>query len=205
VHRGLPFISDLPVLGIPFRRVSEEVNEIELLILVTPEFVDAMDPHEVPQCGPGMESVSPSHMDLYCKGYIEAPACGPCGPGMANGCQGCSAGSCNLHGGEIIGQPATATDGQYFDVLPGEPYPSSPDPTLLPAPVNDGGALQYDPSANVGVANRYYTAQLPAGASGTVNPAYRHIPNGQAAPQQQTRGATSTPGLIGPIGYDVQK
>lgn len=104
-HRGLPFISDLPYLGAAFRRVVEEVNEIELLIMVTPEFADGLDPHEVPQCGPGMESVSPSHCELYGKGYIEVPSCGPCG-GMSGVCAtdcgqggcptgGCSTGNCS--------------------------------------------------------------------------------------------------------------
>ena len=40
---GLPFLSDIPIFGIPFRKTEEKVNEIELLILVTPEFVDAID------------------------------------------------------------------------------------------------------------------------------------------------------------------
>ncbi len=39
-ERGLPFLSDLPFIGAAFRSVSEVVNEVELLILVTPEFVD---------------------------------------------------------------------------------------------------------------------------------------------------------------------
>ncbi|MEQ8837388.1 MAG: pilus assembly protein N-terminal domain-containing protein, partial [Lacipirellulaceae bacterium] len=104
-HRGLPFISDLPYIGAPFRRVVEEVNEIELLIMVTPEFADGLDPHEVPQCGPGMETVSPSHCELYGKGYIEVPSCGPCGS-MVGACGadcstsscatgGCTTGNCN--------------------------------------------------------------------------------------------------------------
>lgn len=37
-ERGLPFFGDLPLVGTAFRSVEEEVNEIELLILVTPEF-----------------------------------------------------------------------------------------------------------------------------------------------------------------------
>ena len=32
-ERGLPFVSDLPFIGAAFRSVSEEVNEVELLIL----------------------------------------------------------------------------------------------------------------------------------------------------------------------------
>ena len=52
-NAGLPWLADIPWFGVPFRRVEETVNEVELLILVTPEFVDAVDAEEVPPCGPG--------------------------------------------------------------------------------------------------------------------------------------------------------
>ena len=81
--RGIPYISDVPYLGTLFSDVREVQNEIELLILVTPEFADGMEPHEVPRCGPGMESVSPNNCQLYFGGHLEVPACGPCAP---NGC-----------------------------------------------------------------------------------------------------------------------
>lgn len=215
-HRGLPFISDLPVLGIPFRKVQEEINEIETLILVTPEFVDAMDPHEVPQCGPGMESVSPSHMDLYCKGYIEVPSCGPCGPGMQGCGPDCQGGNCNLQGGLPMGAPVPATDGMYLNPMPNNSipngaYPIAPETDSLPAPPNGNGGELLDPTASWGPGgNPYYAAQRPAVQGpampdGSVNPAYRHIPSGNPQQQRPPQGSTSTPGLIGPIGYDVQK
>src|SRR5262249_12294683 len=76
--RGLPYISDVPVIGLPFRKVEDEVNEIELLILVTPEFVDAMDPCEVPCPGPGYFTAHPNNHDLYCGAHLEVPAqCNP--------------------------------------------------------------------------------------------------------------------------------
>ena len=77
--RGFPWLSDLPLAGALFRRVHEEKNEIETLILVTPEFVDAMDPHEVPPCPPGSRSQSPSDWQLFMEGHIEVPnRCPPC-------------------------------------------------------------------------------------------------------------------------------
>ncbi len=79
VNRGLPYLSDVPVLGVPFRRVQEEVNEIELLILVTPEFVDALEPHEVQPCYPGAGTMSPDNCELYFGGHIEVPnRCNQC-------------------------------------------------------------------------------------------------------------------------------
>jgi pilus assembly protein CpaC len=53
-------------------------NEVELLIMVTPNFAAPMDCHEVPNGGPGFNSDSPLDKELYMKGYIEVPAtCGP--------------------------------------------------------------------------------------------------------------------------------
>jgi pilus assembly protein CpaC len=74
-NRGLPWLADLPWFGIPFRRVEETANEIELLIMVTPEFIEASDPEELPPCGPGESTTSPGDVDLYFRGYMEVPHC----------------------------------------------------------------------------------------------------------------------------------
>jgi pilus assembly protein CpaC len=86
-RKGLPWVSEVPYIGALFRRVEEQRNEVEVLIMVTPELVDPMDPDEVPPCGPGMETDSPSDWELYMKGYIEVPKCCPNGqyPGPAPG------------------------------------------------------------------------------------------------------------------------
>jgi pilus assembly protein CpaC len=82
--RATPFFGELPVIGSMFRRVREEKNEIELLITITPELVDAMAPHETPQGGPGLNSMSPNDKELYWHGHIEVPNLlgqnGDCGP-----------------------------------------------------------------------------------------------------------------------------
>ena len=73
VTRATPFLGELPYIGAAFRRVTEARNDIELLITVTPELVEALDPHQVPQGGPGLNSMSPSDTDLYGHGHIEVP------------------------------------------------------------------------------------------------------------------------------------
>jgi pilus assembly protein CpaC len=78
-NRGLPWISEVPYLGVPFRKVSSETNEVELLIMVTPELVAAMDADEVPPCGPGMNTTTPTDWELYMKGHLEVPNCCPNG------------------------------------------------------------------------------------------------------------------------------
>jgi len=78
-NKGLPLVSEVPYIGALFRRVHHQRNEVELLILVTPELVDAMDAAEVPPCGPGMRTTAPSDFELYLQGHLEVPNC--CPPG----------------------------------------------------------------------------------------------------------------------------
>ncbi|MCD4726629.1 MAG: histidine kinase, partial [Pirellulales bacterium] len=78
-NAGLPWISEVPYLGAAFRSVKEKRNEVELLILVTPELVEAMDADEVPQCGPGTRTTSPSDWELFMKGHLEVPNCSQVG------------------------------------------------------------------------------------------------------------------------------
>lgn len=81
---GIPGLADLPYLGAIFRSNREVQNEVELLILVTPNFASPMDCNEVPVGGPGFNSTSPLDNELYMKGYIEVPAtCGPNGEACA--------------------------------------------------------------------------------------------------------------------------
>lgn len=101
-NKGLPLLADIPWLGAAFRTVQETSNEIELLILVRPELVDALDPHEVPDLRPGLCSSSPCDRDLYWGGQIEAPPGagfndGACGHGKC-GRAGCGHSTCG-HGG----------------------------------------------------------------------------------------------------------
>lgn len=74
---ALPWIGELPYVGLLFRRTRSRQNEVETLILVTPHLVDAMECHEVPLCGPGMRTTHPDDCELYLKGHIEVPKCCP--------------------------------------------------------------------------------------------------------------------------------
>jgi pilus assembly protein CpaC len=86
---GLPWISEVPYLGAAFRHVKETRNEIELLMLVTPEWVEGMDANQAPVCGPGSSTTSPTDWQLFMRGYVEVPKCpaacpgGPCPAGNA--------------------------------------------------------------------------------------------------------------------------
>ena len=91
--KGIPLLMDVPYLGAIFRGVHEQNNEVEMIVLVTPEVVEPLNPSEVPRGGPGTNSCRPNDCELYLKGNIETPkSCGfcptgncPCDPGTANG------------------------------------------------------------------------------------------------------------------------
>jgi pilus assembly protein CpaC len=73
--QGFPWISEIPYLGVPFSSKSHQTNEIEYIVLVTPEIVDPLEPHQVPACLPGSETTDPSDWELFFKGLIEVPNC----------------------------------------------------------------------------------------------------------------------------------
>ncbi len=130
VTRATPFFGELPYLGMMFRRVREKRNDIELLITVTPELVEAMDPHEVPRGGPGLNSMSPSDCELYVKGHIEVPNmlgnddcnCPTDGYSVAPGYSGASGYQGTLPPGAIIPseEPVVVGDGVTITAPPAE-------------------------------------------------------------------------------------
>ncbi len=77
--RSVPLLGELPYVGVMFSRKKEKTNEVELLILVTPEIVEPMDCAEVPPCGPGTMTTLPSDWQWYMKNHIEVPKCCPDG------------------------------------------------------------------------------------------------------------------------------
>jgi pilus assembly protein CpaC len=187
--RGLPVISQIPYLGVPFRRVRESVEEVELLILVTPEFVDAMDPQEVPPCGPGMYTTSPSSCELYMHGYLEVPSCPPNGA---------------MPGGGV------------YDPSMGVMQPAPGGPAIEQVPSGLNGSEGYLPEAVPGAPGAPPAVPLPqTGASMNRLPASPvTLPSVEATPYQFDRNPSyirdnsyeasdQPPGPLGPIGYEL--
>jgi len=111
INRGIPWLADLPWAGVPFRRVSNQRNDVELLIFVTPEFCEAMGPDEVPPCGPGQLTTTPTDCELYGRGYIEVP-------------KNCPGGNCGPGAGGLLGPGAFGPE-----ELPPTSGPPAPSPT----------------------------------------------------------------------------
>jgi pilus assembly protein CpaC len=118
---GLPWVSDVPYLGAAFRHVKELRNEVELLILVTPELIEPLDSNEVPPCGPGMQTTSPNDLELYMKGHLEVPK--RCPTGAACGNRGGS--NCGPDGDNSSGPPSDGMIGTE-ERIP-TPQPSNED------------------------------------------------------------------------------
>ncbi len=194
--RGIPFLGDLPWVGRAFSSVEEKTNEVELLIVVTPELIGPMDAHQVPQCGPGEMTVSPNDHELYDYGHLEVPNCclygtgSQCGPNC-NSQHGDSMHGDSMHGGSsMYGSGKTMPRHDVGPTVPNSMGPAMPyDEDLEPPSIETGGdsALQLQsplpPSFN---ANR--SAPSPN----------RYLP----VSHHRTRPAADSPRLYGPLGYD---
>ncbi|MBI3469274.1 MAG: pilus assembly protein N-terminal domain-containing protein [Planctomycetes bacterium] len=190
VKRGIPFLMDVPYAGALFRRTSNREQETELLIMVTPELIEPLDPCEVPPCGPGEHTTSPDHCELYFKGYVEVPKVGPDGamPGMMDG------------------------EGPYEmgPVPPGEAVPAPNG--VRPLPPTQGGPTAQPTSAGStaipAVQARMRTATTSTALPNPPQPAPPSSRRGNfARPSDESAEKTSEPrpGFLGTTGYDVKR
>lgn len=206
-NAGVPLLADIPILGVPFRRSQDEVEEVELLILVTPELVDAMEPHEVPPCGPGMGTVSPSDCDLYIDGKMEVPnMCGPCTNGQCGCCPSCNIGGFPSAPPQLVNQGGQAGGVPMPAAIQGETIlPMQGTPTLAPQseelPMMHQGAS--DTGASPGLSGPSFGSKPnPPGAAQHYRASHPPQYVRQAARPYQPAPAASGNGLIGPVGYD---
>jgi|GEM_PF-344598 len=181
-HRGIPWVSTLPYVGALFRSVKNLTNEVELIITVTPQLVEPLNPDEVPACLPGQSTTNPGDCELYFGGHLEVPNCTPShGPDQScPQCEGSVAGpivpeSSHHGGGMIHGSgmiqhpqvqpiPATPNQGMPGGVTPGMMIPSSePVPAPTPSPTTMPGVSGDRRPTNDPVARSRPSAPLPRG------------------------------------------
>jgi pilus assembly protein CpaC len=81
----VPLLGELPGVGAAFSKKQVDQSEVELIIMITPEYVSPMLQDQMPPIGPGRTTTFPTDRELYCHGLIEVPVAGPeCGqPGGA--------------------------------------------------------------------------------------------------------------------------
>ena len=177
-RRAVPVIGDVPYLGAAFSMKKEEANEIEYLVLVTPQLAEAMDPQEVPPCGPGTRTTSPDDWELYMKGFIEVP--NPCPP--------CTGTQC------VHGRAAGQVDPQS-----GLPIPAGMEPQAdVPVTAPPGGASQASGAGTGSRRSPTYTARS-AGTANRYNPPKTQS---RATSSGASASPAALPGFRGPIGYD---
>lgn len=125
-----PFIGEIPGIGAAFSRKQYDHSEVELIIMITPEYVSPMQADQMPPLGPGRSTTFPTDRELYLHGNIEVPKFGPeCGePG----------GPCDPTFSVNVRSEtpwAGNTLGTQPGIAPAEPTPS-PTPAVPPSPGN---------------------------------------------------------------------
>ncbi len=204
--RGVPVLCDMPWVGAAFRKTTQRVNEVELVIMVRPEFASAMNAEDVPPCGPGQLTTAPTDCEQYGRAYLEVPKC-------ANG------GACNQHQGGYSGGYQGPHQGG--NVIYQESPQALPQPANIPAPLPNqearrSGAYDSRPSTQPNFSNARPSVQsqpTPIGQGGSAPVAPQtvdwHTPQIRPQPDNRTtNSATKTaqiPSLIGPVGYDNLK
>lgn len=136
----IPFLGDIPTIGpLLFSSKESTMEENELLILITPEIVRPMDPHEVPPV-PGFEVTHPQDTELYKynltegspdTGYYQLPPYGSGAVGTNVGYQHFNPGPAN----SMYSPQPTNPNGQGFSSptpLPNGGFPSGPGSAVPP-------------------------------------------------------------------------
>lgn len=193
--RGLPVLMDTPVIGGLFRRTSVQENEIELLVMVTPQLVEGMQPQQFAEFSlPGSQTTSPGDGQLYYRGQIEVAPDKYRAPHFQREYLINPQGMGDPNGGFISAEPIAVppADGSAPQPqIPARPsssgMPTAAPPAGLPEP--DATSSRRNPgSSQLQSVSR--TTQLPAAGG-----------DSSSSPSE----SSAAPGLIGPIGYDVAK
>ncbi len=155
----IPFLGDIPKIGpLLFSSKHSTQEENELLILITPEIVRPMDPHEVPPV-PGFEVTHPMDQEFYKHnmtegspdmGYYQLPPYGSGAVGTNVGYQHFNPGPAN----SMYSPQPTNPNGTGFSSptpmqggIPSGPATAVPPATLPPVPQDQRRGNGYGPGA----------------------------------------------------------
>lgn len=222
---GIPWLSDLPFVGVPFRKVSDQINEIELLIMVTPQLVEAMSPDQVPTNLPGMATAIPSDWEFYSKGHVEVPNCDPSGQllGPYPGGGPFRSPGPGAMGGNVAPEGAMPAESvpQGAREMPAPTPGAMPPATPTPQPQVQEQSYRRSPRSSGAVRTTIVSPPAEATRSSRRRPAasesIERLPAANKRPSLQktssrnykpsspaAAGQKSSPGFIGPTGYDLR-
>ncbi len=68
-----PFFGELPLIGAAFSKKRFDHSEVELIVMITPEYVSPIAPDQFPPLGPGRTTTFPTDRELYGNGMLEVP------------------------------------------------------------------------------------------------------------------------------------
>lgn len=141
----IPFLGELPWIGAAFSRKSYTQGETELVILVTPQMVAPMRPHQVPEGGPGAGTAIPTDHELYLDGNLEVPRYGP-------DCPGCQPG-----GGMILPAGAVPAGGESCEPTPVSPVLGEANRQRLEAEMASNSTTLVEPGTRTTVTNPFHS------------------------------------------------
>jgi len=220
--RGVPVVMDMPLIGSFFRRTSDTINEVELLIMVTPQIVEGIDPQQICEIGggPGSATTNPDDRQLFNRGNIEVypdncyrpphfqrefaispggvadVTIPPPGPPTGEPIQAPAAEPVDPHS-PVPPQPISTEDAASPKSTMIRPVPQNPrNPN-----VDDNGSASASRTRNglfVSAPQNGIDPTAPVVVRGDTSPAPTPMPAAQSE-------ESSEMGLIGPIGYDVTK
>jgi pilus assembly protein CpaC len=146
----IPHLGDIPYLGYLFSYATQQEEEIELVILLTPRLVDPADCSQMPKAMPGSETRKPDDFEFYLETMLEAPR-GPrpiwngleYTPAWKSGpsanlypCYGggCATGNCGAPAGKAPAGPAGPPVGARPALPPAGDPTVQADPLIVPPP-----------------------------------------------------------------------
>jgi len=140
-----PFLGELPGIGAAFSRKHYDQAEVELIIMITPEYVNAMPADQMPPTGPGRMTTTPTDRELILKGMVEVPNYGPeCPDGDCDPNFSVNVRTETPWAGSLGGQPPYGPSGPT-EAPSSIPSPASAvppvSPPVTPTPAPSGGGL----------------------------------------------------------------
>ncbi len=208
--RKIPWVGELPWVGALFSRKRETIDETELLILVTPQWIEAVNACDVPPGGPGLNTSSPNDMQFYFKNHIEVPRCpadDQCSPSRSPGTAADDAmryhgDAMPLEGEMVTPLPEARKDGKLLDGGAGPRILRNGGPGTAP-----GGRTQDQVTLGRPASSPVRVLSKAPAKSASYNPSTRNNPTRPLVRQDSSGrpAAGTSPGFIGPIGYDVKE